>query len=78
MSKRTRGKPLPPSRHYLNKVHMDIAFGDTISKLGHRYGLLLVDHATKYMWFYGVRSLSSADIIAALEEFWADAGGLLK
>ena len=73
MNRRKRGKALSPSHHYLDKVHMDIAFGDTISKLGYRYGLLLVDHATKYMWFYGVRSLSSASVIEALEQLRADA-----
>jgi len=78
MNKRCRGKPLPPTPRYLDRVHLDIAFGDTISKLGFRYGLLLVDHATCYIWFYGVRSLQSANIIEALEQFRADAGGLPK
>ena len=78
MNKRPRGKVLQASPHYLDKVHVDIAFGDTISKLGFRYGLLLVDHATRYIWFYGVRSLQSANVIEALEQFRADAGGLPK
>ena len=55
---------------------MDIIYGDFISKLGFRYGLLLIDRATKYIWFYGLKSLSSDNIIAALEQFQADAGGL--
>ena len=65
--KRNRGKALPPTKHYLDKVHLDIVFGDTISKLGFRYAVLLIDRATKYLWFYGVRSLVSASIIEALE-----------
>ncbi|EJK48458.1 hypothetical protein THAOC_32741, partial [Thalassiosira oceanica] len=73
-----RGGSLPPTKHYLEKVHMDIVFGDVISKLGYRYALLLVDRATKYIWVYGVKSLTAVNIIAALEEFRADAGGLPK
>ena len=76
LKRRRRGKVLPPSKKYLDKVHMDIVYGDVISKLGFRYGLLLIDRATKYIWFYGLKSLSSDNIIAALEQFQADAGGL--
>ena len=76
MKRRSRGKVLPPSKKYLDKVHMDIVYGDVISKLGFCYGLLLIDRATKYIWFYGLKSLSSDNIIAALEQFQADAGGL--
>ena len=76
--KRNHGKALPPIKHYLDKVHLDIVVGDTISKLGFRYAVLLIDHATKYLWFYGVRYLVSASIIEALEQFRADAGALLK
>ena len=76
LKRRRRGKVLPPSKKYLDKVHMDIVYGDFVSKLGFRYGLLLIDRATKYIWFYGLKSLSSDNIIAALEQFQADAGGL--
>ena len=73
---RKRGGSLPPTKHYLDKVHMDIVFGDVISKLGFRYALLLVDRATKYIWVYGLKSLTSVYLIEALEQFRADAGGL--
>jgi hypothetical protein len=76
--KRKRGTILPPTKRYLDKVHLDIVFGDTISKLGFRYAILLIDRATKYIWFYGVKSLVSACSIDALEQFRADAGGLPK
>ena len=55
---------------------MDIVYGDVVSKLGFRYGLLMIDRATKYIWFYGLKSLGSDNIIAAFEQFRADAGGL--
>ena len=73
------GRPFrPPSATYLDKVHLDIVYGDTISKLGFSYAILLIDRVTKYMWFYGLRSLVSACITNALEQFRADAGGLPK
>ena len=78
LRRRDRGGALPPSKHYLDKVHLDIVYGDTISKLGFRYGILLVDHATKYVWFYGMRSLAGTHVIGVLEQFRADAGGLPK
>jgi hypothetical protein len=55
---------------------MDIIFGDCVALGGYRYGILLVDVATRYCWFYSITSLASDAIIAALEQFQADAGGL--
>ena len=46
---RLRHSP-PPSKRYLDKVHMDIVYGDSISKLGFPFALLLIDRATKYIW----------------------------
>lgn len=73
-----RGGALPPSKHYLDKVHMDIVYGDVISRLGYRYALLLVDRATKYIWVYGLKSLTAVYLIEALEQFQSDAGALPK
>lgn len=70
----SRGKTIKKRRKYLDKVHMDIVFGDCMSLGGFRYALLLVDVATRYTWLYGLQSVSSADIIFALEAFKADAG----
>ena len=78
LRKRKRGKPLPPTKHYMEKVHLDIVYGDYVSRLGYRYALLLVDRATKYTWVYGLQSLAASNIIQALEEFRADAGCLPK
>ena len=67
---------LTSTLQYLSSVHMDIVHGNTISKLGFRYGLfLLIDRGIKYLWFYGLKSLTSENIIECLEQFRA-AGGL--
>ena len=55
---------------------MDITFGDCVALGGYRYALILVDVATRYCWIYGLTSLTSSQIIAALELFRADAGGI--
>lgn len=57
---------------------MDIVFGDCVSLGGYRYALLLVDVATRYTWLYGMQTVSSADIIFALETFQSDAGSYPK
>ena len=59
LRKGARGKALAPTNHYLDKVHLEIIFGNTISKMGYRHAILLIDRATKYIWFYGVKSLVS-------------------
>ena len=78
LNKRKRGQMLPPSKKYLDKVCMDIVYDDVISKLGFCYALVLIDRATKYIWVYGLKSLTSPWIIDALEQFQADASGLPK
>ena len=78
LRKQALGKALAPTNHYLNKVHLYIIFGCIIIKLGYRYSILLINRATKYIWFYGVKSLVSECIIEALEQFRANAGSLPK
>eukprot|EP00956_Cyclotella_meneghiniana_P012602 scaffold17913_cov36-Cyclotella_meneghiniana.AAC.1 len=73
-----RGKPIKKRRKYLDKVHLDIVFGDCLSLGGYRYALILVDVATRFTWIYGMQTVSSADIIFALECFKADAGAYPK
>eukprot|EP00956_Cyclotella_meneghiniana_P031975 scaffold85846_cov40-Cyclotella_meneghiniana.AAC.3 len=73
-----RGKPLKKRRKFLDKVHMDIVYGDCVALGGYRYALILVDLATRYAWFYGMHTMSSADIILALETFKADTGSYPK
>jgi hypothetical protein len=63
---------------YLDAVHMDIAFGNCVSVGGFHYTLVLVDRATRYTWNFGLKSLSSADIISALCLFRAAAGSLAR
>jgi hypothetical protein len=69
-----RGKPITKRRRFLDKVHLDIVFGDCVALGGYRYALLLVDVATRYTWLYGMQTVSSADIIQALETFHSDTG----
>lgn len=73
-----KGKLIKKRRKYLDKVHMDIVFGDCVSLGGFRCALLLVDIATRYTWVYGLSSLTSTSIISALESFQSDAAGLPK
>jgi hypothetical protein len=77
--KAKRGKLLYRSRYrYLDAVHIDIAFGDCLSIGGFRYALILVDRATRYNWTFGLKSLSSDCILAALCLFRAAAGSLAR
>jgi len=55
---------------------MDIMCGHCLALGGYCYGLLLVDVATCYSWFYGLASLAAGAIIGALKEFKADVGGV--
>jgi hypothetical protein len=73
-----KGKPLTKKRKYLDKVHMDIVFGDCLSIGGYRYALVLVDVATRYCWVYGMQALTSNEIISCLEAFRCDADGIPK
>ena len=71
-----KGKTIKKRRKFLDKVHMDIVFGDCVELGGHRYTLLLVNVATRYCWLYSMLSLSSTLITSSLELFKADAGRL--
>ena len=55
---------------------MDIVFGDCVLLGGYRYGLLLVDVATRYCWLYGLTSVTGASAVEALDAFRAEAGGV--
>jgi hypothetical protein len=68
--------PIPRPDEYLRTVHMDIGYGDCVSIGGFRYVLLLVDRTTRFQWIYGLQTMTQENIIAALEKFHADAGGL--
>jgi hypothetical protein len=75
--KSKQGGPLDPTVYrYLDAVHMNIAFGDCVAVGSKRYALVLVDCATCYNWTFGLKTLSSADIIFALCLFCAAAGSL--
>ena len=63
---------------FLDIVHMDIVFGDSVSVGGFRYALVLVDRATCYNWVYGLKDLSAASILMALYNFKADAGSYAR
>ena len=64
-----QGKPIKKRRRYLQKVHMDIIFGDCMALGGFWYALLLVDVSTWYTWLFRMHSLTSSEIISALEAF---------
>ena len=65
-------------RKYLDKVHLDIVFGDCLGLGGFRYAIILVDVVIHYTWIYGLTSLTSSEVINALEQFQADAGSIPK
>ena len=71
-----RGKPLKKRRRFLDKVHMDIVFGDCVALGGYRYAIIFVDVATRYCWIYGLTSLTSSEIVSAFELLRSDAGGV--
>ena len=49
-----KGKPIKKRRQFLDKLHMEIVFGECVSLEGNRYVLLIVDVATRYYWLYGM------------------------
>ncbi len=61
---------------HLDAAHMDIMFGNCVSVGGYSYALILVNCAMQYNWTFGLKTLSSADIISALCLFH-DVAGLL-
>ena len=77
--KARRGKPIDRTKyHYLDKVHCDIGFGDTIAVGGARYVLVFVDRATRYNWVFALKTLAASEIINAFNLFRAEAGGFAK
>ncbi len=71
------GGPLDRTKYkFLDAVHMDIAFGDCLSISGFQYTLILVNHATRYNWTCGLKTLTLDSIISALCLFRASAGSL--
>jgi transposase InsO family protein len=73
-----KGKPLLQPRKYLDKVHLDIVFGDCLALGGFRYAIVLVDVATRYCWVFGMQALTSNEIISALNSFTSIAGMVPK
>ena len=55
----TKGKTINKQLKYLDKVYMEIVFGDCVVLGGHWYALIIVDVATIYCWLYGISSLFS-------------------
>ncbi len=56
--KSNSGGPIDHRKYkYLDTVHMDIAFGNHLSVGSFRYALILVDHATRYNWAFGLKNL---------------------
>jgi len=77
--KAKRGTPLDwTSNRFLDAVHMGIALGDCVSVGGYRYALVLVDRATRYNLAFGLKTLSSECILAALRLFRAAASSLAR
>jgi hypothetical protein len=77
--KAKQGLPLDwMSYHYLDAVHMDIAFGNCLLVGGFRCALILVDCAMQYNWMFGLKSLSSEHILGTLRLFCAAAGALAQ
>ena len=77
--KAKRGTPLDrTSYRFLDAIHMDIAFGDCVSVGGYRYALILIDCVTRYNWAFGLKTLSSECILAALCLFCVAAGSLAR
>ena len=59
---------------YLDKVYVDIGFGDTMVVGGTCYVLVFVDCATYYNWVFSLKSLPSTDIREAFNLFCSQAG----
>jgi len=76
IAKRAKGSTLPRPRRALERVHLDIVFGDGLGRMGYRYALLLVDRATRFIWVFGLKSLHADAFISAFKQFRAEAGGL--
>ena len=63
ISKSRLGKITHRTRfRYLDKVHMDIGFGNTMAVSGAHYALKLADRATHYNWVFALKSLTKEKI----------------
>ena len=77
--KSPHGKSINRTKYrYLDKVHVDIGFGDCISVGGARYCLVFVDRATGYNWVFPLENLSATDIRDAFNLFCAKDGRFAK
>ena len=74
--KANEGKSKPLHRHFLEKCPIDIFYGDFTSMGGYCYVILLVDVATRYCWFYGLKSTTSKHFIKTLSQFSMGVGHL--
>ena len=74
-----RGRTIDRTKYrYLDRVHVDIGFGDTVAVGGARYALVFVDRATRYNWVFPLKTLDTGDILAAFNLFRSEAGGFSK
>ena len=67
----TQPNPLP--KHFGNTIHMDIIFGSRVAIRGVKYGLFLIDKATRQKYIYPLRDLKD-DILTQIQQFCADIG----
>ena len=68
--KAKHGSTLDKTKYkYLNTVHMDIAFEDCLSVGGFCYTLILVERPTRYNRAFGLKNLSSDNVLLALRLF---------
>ena len=73
------GKSIDPRAYkYLDKVHGDIGFSDTIAIGGACYVLVFVNRATRYNWVFALKTLSKSDIKEAFDLFCAKTGAFAK
>ncbi len=63
--RREKGDPLPRPTHALQKVHLDIVFGDGLGRLGYKYALIFIDRAIHYICFFGLKRLHAAQFNSA-------------
>ena len=62
------GKLMKKRRRFLDKVHLDIVYGDCVALGGYRYALLIVDVSTRYCWVYGMQSTTGSAVVG--KEVW--------
>ena len=56
---------------------MDIGYEDRKTIRGNWYILMLVDDATRYVWCYGLCSLTILDVVDTLSSLFVNGGGFL-